>query len=139
MTPVFKAVPGRQWLELDERLCIRFHRAARLGPVCQIFRIVSRLGNDVFWDAPMGALLAIRGVAAVRVVLHMASVGLMCALPYKCLKAKTSRPPPYEVNQAITCNARRLDPFSFPSGHTLHTVAFTTIASASLSATALVC
>jgi undecaprenyl-diphosphatase len=54
---VFKLVPGRQWLELDERLCIRF-------------------------------------------------------------------------NQAITCNARPLDPFSFPSGHTLHAVAFTAIASA---------
>jgi len=32
------------------------------------------------------------------------------------------------VNRAITSNARPLDQFSFPSGHTLHAVAFTTIA-----------
>lgn len=31
------------------------------------------------------------------------------------------------MNRAITCNARPLDQFSFPSGHTLHAVAFTTI------------
>ena len=54
---MFKPVPGRQWLELDERLCIRF-------------------------------------------------------------------------NQVNTCNERPLDPFSFLSGHTLHAVAFTAIASA---------
>ncbi len=96
----------------------------------QIFRIVSRLGNGVFWYALMGALLAVHGVVAVRVVLHMVAVGLMCTLPYKCLKAKMSRPRPYQVNQAITCSARPLDPFSFPSGHTLHAVAFTAIASA---------
>lgn len=47
---------------------------------------------------------------------------------YRWLKAKTSRPRPYQVNRAITCNARPLDQFSFPSGHTLHAVAFTTIA-----------
>jgi len=127
---VFKLVPGRQWLELDERLCIRFNRAARYEPLRQILRIVSRLGNGVFWYALMVALLAVHGVAAVRVVLHMVTVGLMCTLLYKCLKAKTSRPRPYQVNQAITCNARPLDPFSFPSGHTLHAVAFTAIASA---------
>lgn len=58
------------------------------------------------------------------------TIGLMRTLLYKCLKAKTSRPRPYQVNQAITRNARPLVPFSFPSGHTLHAVAFTAIASA---------
>jgi undecaprenyl-diphosphatase len=47
---------------------------------------------------------------------------------YRWLKAKTSRPRPYLVNRAITCNARPLDQFSFPSRHTLHAVAFTAIA-----------
>jgi undecaprenyl-diphosphatase len=44
------------------------------------------------------------------------------------LKAKISRPRPYQVNRAISCSARPLDQFSFPSGHTLHAVAFTAIA-----------
>jgi undecaprenyl-diphosphatase len=75
-----KLAPSRQWLELDERLCICFNRAARLEPVRQFFRIVSRLGNGVFWYVLMGALLAVHGVAAVRVVLHTVIVGLMCTL-----------------------------------------------------------
>jgi undecaprenyl-diphosphatase len=32
------------------------------------------------------------------------------------------------VNRVITCNARPLDQFGFPSGHTVHAVAFTAIA-----------
>ena len=113
------------------RLCVYLNRAARLEPVHQFFRIVSRLGNSVFRYVLMGALLAVHGVAAVRMVRHMVIVGLMCTLLYKCLKARASRPRPYQVNQVITCNARQLDPFSFPSGHTLHAVAFPSIASAS--------
>jgi undecaprenyl-diphosphatase len=95
-----------------------------------VSRIVSRLGNGVFWYVLMGTLLAVHGVAAVRVVLHMVIVGLMSTLLYKSLKAKTSRLRPYEVNQATTRNARPMDPFSFPSGHPLHAVAFTTVAMA---------
>ena len=34
---MFKLFPGRQWLALDERVCIRFNRAARYEPVRQIF------------------------------------------------------------------------------------------------------
>ena len=62
--------------------------------------------------------------------MHVAIVALMCTLLCKCLKAQTSSPRPYQVNRAITCNARPLDPFSFPSGHAFHAVAFTAIASA---------
>ena len=60
----------------------------------------------------------------------MVIVGLLCILVYRGLKVRTFRPRPYRFSQAITCNARPLDPYSFPSGHTLHAVAFTTIASA---------
>ncbi|MBI3527682.1 MAG: hypothetical protein HY067_06910 [Betaproteobacteria bacterium] len=51
---------------------------------------------------------------------------------YKWLKAKTLRPRPYQVDiEPLVCNARPLDPISFPSGHAfLHAVAFTAIASA---------
>ena len=94
----------------------------------QVFRLISRLGNGVFWYALMGTLLANQGATAVRAVAHMVIVGLVCAVIYKCLKAKTSRPRPYQVSQAVTCNAKPLDTFSFPSGNTLHAVAFTTVA-----------
>ncbi len=124
---MFNPIPTH-WLELDEHLCVRLNRTARYQPVRQGFQLISRLGNGVFWYALMGALLAIQGAAAVRAVAHMVIVGLVCTVIYKCLKAKTSRPRPYQVSQAVTCNAKPLDPFSFPSGHTLHAVAFTTVA-----------
>ena len=124
---MFNAAPA-QWLQWDEHLCVRLNRTARYQPVRQVFRFISRLDNGVFWYALMGVLLAVQGATAVRTVAHMVIVGLACTVIYKCLKAKTSRPRPYQVSQAVTCNAKPLDPFSSPSGHTLHAVAFTTVA-----------
>jgi undecaprenyl-diphosphatase len=57
----------------------------------------------------------------------MAATGLACTVLYKWLKARTSRPRPYQVNRTIRCDVAPLDRFSFPSGHTLHAVAFSTI------------
>jgi undecaprenyl-diphosphatase len=37
------------------------------------------------------------------------------------------RPRPYEVHQDIWLTGRPLDRFSFPSGHTLHAVAFCSV------------
>jgi undecaprenyl-diphosphatase len=113
---------------LDERLCLQLSRAARIHGLRTFFRAVSRLGDGVFWYALILALLTAYGTAAIAPVLHMVAAGLTGTMLYRWLKAKTSRPRPYQVNRAITCNARPLDQFSFPSGHTLHAVAFTTIA-----------
>jgi undecaprenyl-diphosphatase len=46
------------------------------------------------------------------------------------LKRGTSRPRPYQALRGIAPGARVLDAFSFPSGHTLHAVAFTLVAGA---------
>jgi undecaprenyl-diphosphatase len=35
---------------------------------------------------------------------------------------------PYQVNPLVSANAAVLDRFSFPSGHTLHAIAFTFVA-----------
>jgi len=44
------------------------------------------------------------------------------------LKRGTGRRRPYEVVPAVSAGAAPLDAFSFPSGHTLHAVAFTLVA-----------
>jgi undecaprenyl-diphosphatase len=54
----------------------------------------------------------------------MAAVAAIGILVYKWLKRTTSRPRPYQVRSAIRLGADPLDPFSFPSGHTLHAAAF---------------
>ena len=120
--------PSHPWLEMDERLCLQLSHAARMHCLRTIFRAVSRLGDGVFWYALMLGLLAVDGTAAIAPVLHMVAAGLAGTILYRWLKAKTSRPRPYRGNRAITRNARPLDQFSFPSGDTLHAVAFTTIA-----------
>jgi undecaprenyl-diphosphatase len=93
-----------------------------------VFRVVSRLGDGVFWYSLMLALLAVGGASALAPIGRMAGTGLACTLIYKWLKSKTSRPRPFAVENAVRAGADPLDPFSFPSGHTLHAVAFSIVA-----------
>lgn len=114
--------------DLDTALCLRFNRVSRYALLCFFFRIVSRLGNGVFWYSLMAVLLMADGLGAVPVVARMILAGFACLAIYKYLKTKTSRPRPYQVYTAIAAAAPALDRFSFPSGHTLHAVCFTTVA-----------
>jgi undecaprenyl-diphosphatase len=100
----------------------------RVPVLLALFRAVSWLGNGILWYALMLALLLADRLNAPLPVFHMAAVGLACTLTYKLLKRGTLRPRPYQVHQHIAAGAQPLDQFSFPSGHTLHAVAFTLVA-----------
>jgi undecaprenyl-diphosphatase len=63
-------------------------------------------------------------------VLHMAFAGAVCTCCYKMVKRSTARARPYEANLPVLAGAGVLDRFSFPSGHTLHAVAFSLVACA---------
>jgi undecaprenyl-diphosphatase len=95
-----------------------------------LMRLASRLGDGVFWYALMLALLAWHGWVALTAVLHMIVAGLLGTLVYKWLKGATGRPRPYQVCPSICCLTAPLDRFSFPSGHTLHAVVFSLVATA---------
>ena len=95
-----------------------------------LFRLASRLGDGVFWYALMGMLIAWHGWEALPAVLHMIAAGLAGTLIYKWLKGATERPRPYQVCPTICCLTAPLDRFSFPSGHTLHAVVFSLVATA---------
>jgi undecaprenyl-diphosphatase len=120
----------------DEAWCVRLNRASGVGWVRALFRAASRLGDGVFWYVLMGGTLLIEGPAATGPVLRMAAVGALGVTLYKWLKKRTSRPRPYQVRAAIRLGADPLDQFSFPSGHTLHAVAFSTLMTAHLPALA---
>lgn len=113
----------------DERVCLRLNRAMRLRPLLAVFRSVSRLGDGVFWYVLMLALL-LASDTAVPAVLQMIAVGLTGTVIYRICKQGTMRPRPFQVNPRIAAGAPPLDQFSFPSGHTLHAVAFTLVACA---------
>ncbi|HEX9396637.1 MAG TPA: phosphatase PAP2 family protein, partial [Burkholderiales bacterium] len=109
-------------------LSVRMNGVLRYPPLLHFFRAVSWLGNGIFWYSLMLTLLVQRGNEAVPAVLHMAAVGVACTLAYALLKRGTVRPRPYQVMPAIAAGALPLDAYSFPSGHTLHAVAFTIVA-----------
>lgn len=116
--------------EWDVLLCRRFNSVSRFAPVRAVLIAASRLGNGVFWYALMAALLVWGGERAAAAVIHMVLAGIVCTVLYKTLKHGTSRARPYAAQAGITLCAAPLDRFSFPSGHTLHAVTFTLIATA---------
>jgi undecaprenyl-diphosphatase len=127
-------MPSSSWRSisaLDAALCAHINRISRFWPACALFRVVSRLGDGVAWYALMAALVLWDGAQAWPVVLRMATAGVCGIAVYRALKMRTSRPRPFQVVPDVTAAALPLDEFSFPSGHTLHAVAFTLIATTS--------
>jgi undecaprenyl-diphosphatase len=112
----------------DERVCVRSNRCVHVPVLLQLLRGISWLGNGIFWYALALALLLREPRDAALPVLHMILVGVVCTAAYKMLKRGTERPRPYQSLAAVAPGSAPLDAFSFPSGHTLHAVAFTIIA-----------
>ena len=111
-----------------ERSCTRrLNGGVGIRPVRVLFRAVSRLGNGALWYVLMIALCA-AGRPGLEAAARMAAAGAVGLLAYKLLKAGMPRPRPYRVIAGIRAGIDPLDVFSFPSGHTLHAVAFTIIA-----------
>src|SRR5688572_22873068 len=114
----------------DAQACVVLNRSLRYAAVLHFFRAVSWLGDGILWYSLMLALLLQHGREGVLPVLHMAFVGAVCTATYKMVKRKTVRPRPYQSLRAVSMGAQPLDTFSFPSGHTLHSVAFALVACA---------
>lgn len=112
----------------DLDLCQACNDLSRMPVLRTTFKSVSRLGDGVFWYLLMAILLLRYQAEALPAVLHMLLLGLASTLLYKLIKHKTLRPRPFNVYPSIVCNSQPLDQFSFPSGHTLHAVAFSVIA-----------
>ena len=113
---------------LDSNLCIAVNQTSQIRLIRDLFRLVSRLGDGLFWYSLMLLILLFEGRDGLLPVLHMALAGLSGTLLYKWLKGKTLRPRPFEVHQDIFLTGKPLDKFSFPSGHTLHAMVFGLVA-----------
>ena len=106
-------------------LCRTLNAFSRHPPVRRVFQVVSRLGDGVLWYALLLALPVLRGRAGVRPALVMACIGLAGVVLYKLLKHTLVRERPFITHSGISLHGAPLDRYSFPSGHTLHAVAFT--------------
>lgn len=112
----------------DVALCIFCNRQSANWTIRNLFLVISRLGDGVFWYTLMIVLLLRYQFAALPAVLHMLAVGLFGTAIYKLIKGRALRPRPFNVYPAIICVGKTLDKFSFPSGHTMHAVSFSIIA-----------
>ncbi len=116
-----------QW---ELRLCFRINHALGQYLTQRFFAVISRLGDGVFWYSLMAALPFIYGKAALHVSFIMGIVALSGLAIYKLIKSLTTRERPYRKLDDIKLGTHPLDHYSFPSGHTLHAVGFTTVATA---------
>ena len=109
-------------------LCLLLNRLARRHAIRAFFATISRLGDGIAWYTLIVALPLLDGPTGLRASLHLLVVGALSLPLYLTLKHHTRRPRPYALHRSITQHVAALDEFSFPSGHTLHAVAFTLVA-----------
>ena len=117
-------------VDTENGWCLRANRLCAHQGALRYFAAASRLGDGMFWYVLMGALIVFDGIAGLRASLHLAATGVIALTLYKLLKRWTRRPRPFASDLRIHAWVAPLDEFSFPSGHTLHAVAFSLVAMA---------
>lgn len=116
--------------EFELSLCVYFNRISQWHSIEKLFAIISRLGDGVFWYSLMIFIFIFDYPAhGLKAVFHMTIMGLIGVLIYKYLKTHMVRQRPSMTWNQIHRGTVPLDLYSFPSGHTLHAVSFSLIAS----------
>ncbi len=108
----------------EYRLCRRLNRGCEHTAIRVYFMVASRLGDGVIWYALMLALPFIYGVPGLRTAVVMLATSAVGLAVYKFLKRTFVRERPFIRHAGISLAGAPLDRYSFPSGHTLHAVAF---------------
>lgn len=112
----------------DAEWCLRTNQWCARRGVRALFALASRLGDGIAWYALMFGLVAFDGWEGLFAAAHLAITGAIALALYRVLKHWTKRPRPFAADARIRAWVAPLDEFSFPSGHTLHAVAFTLVA-----------
>ena len=109
----------------EYRLCRRLNRGVENTGIRLYFMAASRLGDGVVWYVLMGVLPLLYGSEGLKVSLIMLATSAVGLAVYKFLKRTFVRERPFIRHTGISLAGAPLDRYSFPSGHTLHAVAFT--------------
>lgn len=115
-------------LSLEAALCVRVNQWCLRQSTRIFFSVISRLGDGVIWYALMASLVLVDGLHGLAVSAQIAGTGVIGLTLYRLLKRWTRRPRPFASHGRIQAWVAPLDEYSFPSGHTLHAVAFTVVA-----------
>ena len=126
------------WLERERLVALWMHGASTRAWVVSVLIWVSRAGDGWIWYAVVAALPWWGGPVGGSAAARMIGVALVNIVLYKIVKRWIARPRPFRVCDDFRACTRCLDEFSFPSGHTLHSVAFSVILTAYYPAAAIV-
>jgi undecaprenyl-diphosphatase len=110
----------------EYRLCRRINRGSDVRLLLPVMRVASRLGDGVVWYLLLLLLPLLYGARGGRAAIVMTATGFIGLVLYKVLKRTLVRERPFIRHPGITLAMPPLDRYSFPSGHTLHAVSFTT-------------
>ena len=110
-------------------LCRVLNRAENRA-VLALFRGISWLADWPLWVAMAVLLATFEGVEA-EILRQMGCLALVSLPLYRVLKDVLARDRPYVAHPDIERLVAPLDRYSFPSGHTLHSVAFTILLASS--------
>lgn len=116
-------------LLLDRQCVIRVQRARWSNVMSWPLIGVSRLGDGFIWGAVMLLLPWIDSHRGITRTVQLMELGAINVALYLWLKPRIARPRPCTVCDEVCARTPALDTFSFPSGHTLHAVAFTVVLS----------
>lgn len=109
---------------LEQRLCIVMNGISRPLIIRSFFRLVSRLGDGVFWYALILLLPYLNHEQGFYQAGHITLTAILALLLYKSLKNRLVRERPFINCAFIQQAAPVLDYYSFPSGHTMHAFLF---------------
>jgi len=116
-----------RWLAVDLQCAIWLHRLAHWRWLVSALAVSSRLGNGIVWYTLTASIPFLAGPKGWSCTAQMLAVGVVNVMIYYHLKRWTGRERPFMSCTQISACVRALDQFSFPSGHTLHAVAFSVI------------
>jgi undecaprenyl-diphosphatase len=118
------------WIARERAVALWMHRASTRDWVVRVLAAVSRVGDGWIWYAILVCLAIAGGPVGTSVTVRAVAVGAVNLVLYRIIKRWIARPRPYRTCPGICARTPSLDEFSFPSGHTLHSVAFSVILTA---------
>lgn len=110
--------------QIEMRLCMLMNNSSQRAFIRLFFRVISRLGDGVFWYSLLALLPYINGTQGVYQAAHILLTALVVLAVYKYLKKTLVRERPFISFENIQQAAPALDRYSFPSGHTMHALSF---------------
>ncbi|GAA5178577.1 MULTISPECIES: phosphatase PAP2 family protein [Halomonadaceae] len=112
---------------LEWQTCHRLAGYSRHWPLLLTMRIASRLGDWPIWAVLIASQALLHGIRGWWLTLQFALTAGVAALIYRLVKTRLCRERPFITFKQIACTMPPMDRYSFPSGHTMHAVAFTTL------------